>query len=248
MLHGFANPNRFLKLTNRIEPIVWTLGILLTLGGIYWGLFIAPQDYVQGDSVRIMYIHVPAAWLGIGLYVTMALMSLCQLVWKHLLAESGTWSCALVGILFTFLCLVTGALWGKPTWGTWWVWDARLTSMLVLLFLYLGVLILMDSFPDPTRGARAGALLSLVGLINLPIIKFSVDWWATLHQPASLFKSGGPSIHISMLYPLLTTTGGLTFLATGLVLLFMKGDLEKRRIFSLSLQKRRLLMRRHKED
>lgn len=241
----FANPHRFLKLSRRLEPFLWISGIIAAGLGVYWGLFWAPADYLQGESVRLMYIHVPAAWLAVGLYALMATMGVCQLVWKHILAECGTWSCCVVGTLFTVLCLVTGALWGKPTWGAWWVWDARLTSMLILLFLYLGVLVLMDSFSDPTRGARTGGLLAIVGVINLPIIKFSVDWWATLHQPASLFRSGGAAIHPTMLYPLLLTAMGMACLGGALILLLMHGDLERRRVFVLALQQRRL--RSHQE-
>lgn len=244
---NFANPHRFLKIARRVEPLLWVFGVLLTLGGVYWGLFLAPQDYLQGDSVRILYIHVPAAWLGVGLYALMAAMGVCLLVWKHTLAECGIWSCAVVGALFTVLCLITGSLWGKPTWGAWWVWDARLTSMLVLLFLYLGVLALMDSFADPARGARSGGLLAIIGVINLPIIKFSVDWWATLHQPASLLRSGGSAIHPSLLYPLLTTAAGMACLAGALIVLFMRGDLESRRVFALALQRRRLMIRQERD-
>jgi len=171
--------------------------------GLYMAFFTAPPDYQQGESVRIMYIHVPAAWMGMFCYAAMAVASAVGLIWKHPLADVAAKATAPVGAAFTFLALATGSLWGKPMWGTWWVWDARLTSMLILLFLYVGYMALQGAFDDRARGAKASAVLALVGAVNLPIIKFSVDWWNTLHQPASVVKMGGPSIHPDMLWPLL---------------------------------------------
>jgi len=165
--------------------------------------FTAPPDYQRGEGVRIMYVHVPAAWMGMFCYAAMAVVSAVALVWKHPLADVAAKATAPVGAAFTFLSLATGSLWGKPMWGTWWVWDARLTSMLILFFLYIGYMALQGAFDDRARGAKASAVLGLVGAVNLPIIKFSVDWWNTLHQPASVIKMGGPSIHPDMLWPLL---------------------------------------------
>ena len=187
--------------------------------GVYFGLVGSPADYQQGQSVRIMYVHVPSAWLGMLGYSLMAAASAAALIWKHPLADLVARATAPIGASFTFLCLVTGSLWGKPMWGTWWAWDARLTSMLILLFLYLGYMALVNAFDDPGRGGKAASILAVAGFINVPIIKFSVDWWHTLHQPASVSKFGMPSIDPSMLLPLLLMTLGFTsFFATVLLL------------------------------
>ena len=201
-MHRFANPTRFLRLAGVIQPWVMWATIALFAAGLYMSFFTAPADYQQGESVRIMYVHVPAAWMGMFCYAAMAVASAVALIWKHPLADVAGKATAPVGAAFTFLSLATGSLWGKPMWGTWWVWDARLTSMLILLFLYIGYMALQGAFDDRARGAKASAILALVGAVNLPIIKFSVDWWNTLHQPASVIKMGGPSIHASMLWPL----------------------------------------------
>ncbi len=203
MIQRFANPNRFMRLSAAVVP--WMAGATVIFGaaGLYLGLFQAPADYQQGESVRIMYVHVPAAWMALFCYTSLAAASATALIWKHPLADLAARSTAPIGICFTFLALVTGSLWGKPMWGTWWVWDARLTSVLVLFFLYLGYMALVNAFDDPARGAKAAAVLALVGFVNVPIIKFSVDWWNSLHQPSSVLKLGGPSIHPSMLAPLL---------------------------------------------
>ena len=202
-LDWFANPARFLKVARTVQP--WAAGIALAAAaaGLYLGLFASPPDYQQGESVRIMYVHVPAAWMALFCYTALAGASAVALIWKHPLADLAARATAPVGAAFTFLALLTGSLWGKPMWGTWWVWDARLTSVLVLLFLYLGYIALNGAFDDPARGAKASAVLALVGFVNVPIIKFSVDWWNTLHQPASVLRAGGPAIHESMLAPLL---------------------------------------------
>ncbi len=209
--HKFANPTRFLKISRVARPIAAVVTVVLIAVGLVWGLVLAPPDYQQGETVRIMYIHVPAAWMGLFAYVFMAGASAVALIWKHPLADLAARAAAPVGAAFTLICLVTGSLWGKPMWGAWWVWDARLTSMLVLLFLYLGYMALANAFDDPARGARAAAILSLVGVVNVPIIKFSVDWWNTLHQPASVVKMGGPAIDPSILWPLMVM--GLAFKA-----------------------------------
>ncbi|MBF0561357.1 MAG: heme ABC transporter permease [Alphaproteobacteria bacterium] len=202
-MHRFANPTRFLRLSAAILPWSAGLTIVLMAVGLVTGLMVSPADYQQGESVRIMYVHVPSAWMGMLAYSVMAISSAVALIWKHPLADLIAKSSAPAGAAFTFLCLVTGSLWGKPMWGAWWVWDARLTSMLILLFLYLGYMALVSAFDDPARGAKAGAILALVGFVNVPIIKFSVDWWNTLHQPASVTKLGMPSIATPMLIPLL---------------------------------------------
>ncbi len=203
MLHRFANPTRFLRIASVVQPWMAWATIILAGAGLYLGLFNSPADYQQGNSVRIMYVHVPTAWMAMFCYSSMAIAAAVGLIWKHPLADVAAKATAPIGACFTFLSLFTGSLWGKPMWGTWWVWDARLTSMLVLLFLYLGYIALVNAFDDPTRGTKASSILVLVGFINVPIIKFSVDWWNTLHQPASVMKMGGPSIDASMLWPLL---------------------------------------------
>ncbi|WP_428248131.1 heme ABC transporter permease [Ferrovibrio sp.] len=207
-MHYLANPARFLRLMAAIRP--WAAGIaVLGLGlGLGWGLLYSPPDYQQGETVRIMYLHVPAAWMSLFIYAGMALASAVALIWRHPVAELAAKASAPVGAAFTLICLITGSLWGKPMWGTWWVWDARLTSMLILFFIYLGYMALWEAFDDPQRSGRAAAILALVGAVNLPIIKFSVDWWNTLHQPASVLTLSGPKIHADILWPLLLVAIG----------------------------------------
>ncbi len=218
-MHRYANPTRFLRIVTAVMP--WSAGaaaVLLPLG-LYFALLASPPDYQQGETVRIMYVHVPAAWMALMIYSVMAGASFTALVWRHPVAELVAKAAAPIGAAFTAVCLVTGSLWGQPMWGTWWVWDARLTSVLVLEFLYLGYIALVNAFDDPTRGARAGAVLALVGFVNVPIIKFSVDWWNTLHQPASVTRLGGPTIDAAMLTPLLLMGVGFTaFFITVLIL------------------------------
>jgi heme exporter protein C len=229
-MHRFANPTRFLRFANALLPWLAGATVLLIGAGLYSGLFLAPADYQQGETVRIMFVHVPSAWMGLGVYTGIAVASAMALIWKHPLADISARASAPVGAAFTFVCLVTGSLWGKPMWGTWWVWDARLTSMLLLLFLYLGHMALSNAFDDEERGAKAAAVLALVGVINVPVIKFSVDWWNTLHQPASVVKMDGPAIHPSMLWPLLLMAAGyLTFYLTILVLR-MRSEIAERKI------------------
>ena len=229
-MHRFANPARFLRLSAALRP--WALGVaLLTLGaGLWLALFDSPPDYQQGETVRIMYIHVPSAWMAMMVYTTMAVASAVGLVWKHPVAELYTKAAAPLGAGFTALCLLTGSLWGQPMWGTWWVWDARLTSVLILFFIYLGYIVLVSAFDDPQRGLKAGAVLTLVGAVNLPIIKFSVDWWNTLHQPASVMKLGGPSIDPSILRPLLVMALALMLLFIVLVMLRTETEIDRRRL------------------
>ena len=224
-MHRFASPGRFLRLANAVLP--WSAGLaaLLIAGGLYLALFVAPPDYQQGESVRIMYVHVPSAWMALFVYSVIAAASAVALIWRHPLADLVAKASAPVGASFTFLALVTGSLWGKPMWGTWWVWDARLTSMLVLFFLYLGHMAIMNAFEDPARGFRAAAVLALVGFINVPIIHFSVEWWSTLHQPSSLLRMSGPAIHASMLWPLMAMALGFTSYYVTLLLLRVKSEL-----------------------
>lgn len=216
-LHRFANPGQFQRLSGRLLPWLFSCGIVLTAVGVVWGLVFSPPDWQQGDIVRIMYVHVPFAWLASAGYLCLAVASLCSLVWRHPLADLAAVEISPVGAAFTAVCLATGSIWGKPTWGTWWVWDARLTSVFVLLLLYCGHIALVRAFDNPVRGYRAGSILALVGVINLPVIKFSVDWWNTLHQPASIGLTGAPTIAPALLWPLLFTTLGFTLLFAGIV-------------------------------
>jgi heme exporter protein C len=231
-----ANPNRFMQWSGRMLPWSATLTVLLLAAGLYLALFVAPPDYQQGESVRIMYVHVPSAYMATMVYALMAAASAVALIWRHPVADIAAREAAPLGAGFTLLCLVTGSLWGKPMWGTWWVWDARLTSVLVLFFLYLGYIALINAFDEPTRGARAGAILALVGVVNLPIIKFSVDWWNTLHQPASIFRLGGPTIAASMLWPLAIMAVGFTLLFLTLWLMRIRSALMAAKLRALRLQ------------
>jgi heme exporter protein C len=229
-LTELANPTRFLAFSGRIEPWLASLAAALFAVGLYLALFVAPADYQQGDSVRIMYVHVPAVILAMGCYAVMAIAALGTLVWRHPLADVAAKCAAPLGAGFTLIGLVTGSIWGKPMWGTWWVWDARLTSFLVLFIMYLGLLALWRAFDDPARAGRIAAVLVLVGTINIPIIKFSVDWWNTLHQPASILRVGGASIHPSMLYPLLVMIAAFATLFAALLLTAMRAEIYRRRI------------------
>src|SRR5437763_15774204 len=235
MINWLANPARFMRLTAKAVPWCgWAAALALAVG-LFWSLVIAPPDYHQRETVRIMYVHVPAAWMALSVYLFIAVASAVALVWRHPLAEVAARAAAPIGAAFTFVCLATGSLWGRPMWGTWWVWDARLTSVLVLFFLYLGYIALVNAFDDPARGGRAGAVLALVGVVNLPIIKFSVDWWNTLHQPASVLRVGGPSIALSMLAPLLVMAVGFGLFFLTLLLLRMRTALNERRVMVLRL-------------
>jgi len=232
----YANPTFFLPLVATLLP--WLIGATVAAFAIgLWGAFFsAPADYQQGETVRIMYIHVPAAWLSMFCYATMAASALGTLVWRHPLADAAQKAAAPIGASFTFICLVTGSLWGKPMWGTWWVWDARLTSVLVLFVIYLGLIALWQTIEDASRAARGAAILTLVGVVNLPIIKFSVDWWNTLHQPASVFRMSGPTIAPSMLWPLLVMGVAFTLLFTTLHLMATRNEILRRRARRLAIQ------------
>ena len=236
MLHRFANPTRFLRLADVIQPWAAGLTLVLMVSGLYFALIGSPSDYQQGETVRIMYIHVPSAWMALFCYTALAVSSGVALIWKHPLADLAARATAPIGAGFTFLALVTGSLWGKPMWGTWWVWDARLTSVLILFFLYLGYMALQDAFDDAERGAKASAVLALVGFINVPIIKFSVDWWNTLHQPASVLKMSGPAIHSSMLVPLLLMALAFKGYYIWLLLIRIRGEINSMKIRALRLR------------
>ena len=230
----YANPTFFLRLVAAVLPWAWAATLACLAVGLYMTFFVAPADYQQGETVRIMYIHVPAAWLSMFAYSIMTVSALGTLVWRHPLADASQQAAAPLGAVFTFICLITGSLWGKPMWGTWWVWDARLTSVLVLFLIYLGLIALWNTVEEPSKAARAAAILTLVGVVNIPIIKFSVDWWNTLHQPASVMRMGGPTIHPSMLWPLLVMAIGASLLFVTLHLMAIRNEILRRRLRRLS--------------
>ena len=224
-MHRFANPARFQRIADPLLPWLAAATIGLFALGLWWGLVASSADYIQSETVRIMYVHVPAAWMALATYATIAVASAIALVWRHPLADIAARAAAPLGAGFTLIALITGSLWGKPMWGTWWVWDARLTSVLILFFLYLGHIALSHAFDDPQRGARAAAVLAIVGAVNLPIIKFSVDWWNTLHQPASVFRMDGPTIDPAMLGPLFAMAAAYLLFFVTLLLVRMKAEL-----------------------
>jgi heme exporter protein C len=224
-----ANPTRFLALVALVWPWLAALTVCLFAVGLYLS-FASVDDYQQGQTVRIMYVHVPAAWLSMMCYTVMALSALGTLVWRHPLADVSAKAAAPLGAGFTLVALITGSLWGKPMWGTWWVWDARLTSVFVLFLMYLGLIALNRAMDDPTRAAKASAILILVGFVNIPIIKFSVEWWNTLHQPASVIRMDGPTIDPAFLWPLLIMAFAFTMLFFTLHVLAMRNEILRRRI------------------
>ena len=205
--HKLASPKHFYRISGALIPWLAAITAILILAGLYLGLFVAPPDYQQGQSYRIIFVHVPSAWMSMFIYTFMAVLSAIYLIWNIKLADVMARSSAVLGASFTFLALTTGSLWGKPMWGAWWVWDARLTSELILLFLYMGYIALVMAVEDVRTAARAGAVLVLVGVVNIPIIHYSVEWWNTLHQGATVTKLDKPSIHLSMLVPLLLMAG-----------------------------------------
>jgi heme exporter protein C len=231
----YANPERFAGLARTLLP--WTMGLALLLAAVatVWGLVIAPPDYQQGDAMRIIYVHVPAAWMAMFVYAVMAVSSAVAFIWNHPLADVAAKASAPIGAVFTALALVTGMLWGEPMWGTWWVWDARLTSVLVLFFLYLGYIVLWSAIEEPTRAARAARILALVGAVNLPIIKFSVDWWNTLHQPATVFRMDGPTMAAEMLTPLLIMGLAYNLLYVAILFMRMRAEIAERRLRTIRL-------------
>jgi heme exporter protein C len=229
-LSTLANPSFFMRLTDRVLPWLAGATILLMGVGLYLSFFVAPADYQQGETVRIMVIHVPSAWLAMFCYTLIAVSAIGSLIWRHPLADVAAKAAAPIGAAFTLLALVTGSLWGKPMWGAYWEWDARLTSVLILFFLYLGLMALWQSIEEPSRAGRAAAILAIVGFINIPIIKFSVDWWNTLHQPASVLRVDGPAIHPSLLTPLMVMALGFTCLFVWLHFKAMRAEILRRRV------------------
>jgi heme exporter protein C len=225
---ALANPSAFMRLSGKLLPWLITATLVLFVYGLVLS-FRAPPDYQQGETVRIMFIHVPAAWLGMACYTLIAISSAGYLIWRHPLADVSAKAAAPIGATFTLLALVTGSLWGKPMWGTYWVWDARLTSVLILFFLYLGLIALRQAIDDPGRAGRAAAILSLIGAVNIPIIKFSVNWWNTLHQPASVMRADGPTIHPALLVPLLVMAIAFTVLFVVLHMKAMRAEILRRR-------------------
>jgi heme exporter protein C len=234
-IEQYASPNYFMQFSGRILP--WLVGLMavLLLVGLYMAFFVAPPDYQQGQTVKIMFIHVPTAWLGMMGYMVIAVSSVGSLVWRHPMADVSAKSAAPIGAAFTLCALLTGSLWGKPMWGTYWVWDARLTSMLVLLFLYLGLMALWQAIEDRSLAGRAAAILALVGAVNIPIIKFSVNWWNTLHQPASVGKIGAPSIHSSILIPLIIMAIAFTCMFFVLHFWAMRNEILRRRVTAMQV-------------
>ncbi|GAA0615305.1 heme ABC transporter permease [Brevundimonas kwangchunensis] len=232
-MFGLANPDRFARFTRPLVPVLWAAAALLLIAGA-WFSFTAPEDYQQGDTVRIMFVHVPAASVGLMVYGALGVSSFFALVFRHPLADAAARAAALPGAAYTLLALVTGSLWGKPMWGAWWVWgDARLMSVLVLFLFYLGYMALRASIDDEAKAARAAAVLGLVGLINLPIVKFSVDWWNTLHQPASLVRADGPSMPTIFLTPLLTMMAAYAVLFLALWLTAIRTEIVRRRVVAI---------------
>jgi heme exporter protein C len=233
-LIDLANPSRFLGFANRVLPWLGAATVIALAFGLNQAMG-APDDYQQGATVKIMFLHVPSAWLGMLAWGIMSVAALGTLVWRHPLADVAAKTAAPIGAAFTLLCLVTGSLWGRPEWGTYWVWDARLTSELVLFLLYLGVIALWRTVEDPSRAARAAAILTLVGAVDLPIIKFSVDWWNTLHQGESVFRFGGSTIYPTILVPLLVMTVAFTLLFVTLHIAAMRNEILRRRVRTLRL-------------
>ena len=231
-MFGLANPDKFMRFTTPLVPVLWLLAVGLLAFGTFQA-FAVPEDYQQGDTVRIMFIHVPAAIVGLGAYAALGVSSLFALVFRHPLADAAAKAAALPGAALTALALITGSLWGKPMWGTWWVWDARLTSVLVLFLFYIGYMALRSSIDDEQRASRAAAVLGLVGLINLPIVKFSVDWWNTLHQPASLIRSGGTSVDAAYLPGLIAMILGYGLFFGAIWVTAIRTEVRRRRVLSL---------------
>ena len=233
-IYKWANPQNFEKIARPAAPLLGGLAFILFAVGLYFALIGSPEDVQHRDTVRIMYVHVPAAWMALFCYTSMAISSVAGFVWKHPLADVAAKSTAPLGAAFTFLALLTGSLWGKPMWGAWWAWDARLTSVLILFFLYLGYIALWEAIDDKTRAARLAAIVCVVGFINIPIIKFSVDWWTSLHQPASVFRAGGPTIHPSMLTPLFLMALAYTVFYLWYLVNAMRAELAERRLDRLT--------------
>lgn len=227
---SLVNPSRFLRLLN---PLAWPLlcmGVILLCVGVSWGFFFSPPDYQQGETVRIMYVHVPASWMALMVYGCIGLSAFGAIIWRHGLGDIIIRAAAPLGCVFASMSLVTGALWGKPMWGAWWVWDARLTSMLILWFIYLGLIFLTSAYQEGQKGAKPSAIFALMGLMNLPIIKWSVDWWHTLHQPASLLRVGGNAIHSAFMGPLIAMLLSFICIFCGLLILSIQAHMLRQRL------------------
>jgi heme exporter protein C len=235
MITALANPLRFMSVTRPLVPVLAYVTAILFAVGI-WLSFTAPADYQQGDTVRIMFVHVPAAWMGLFVYACVGIASFFSLVYRHPLADAAAKAAAPLGAGFAFLALATGSLWGRPMWGTWWEWDARLTSMLITFLFYLGYMALRASLDDEAKAARAAAILALIGLVNLPIVHFSVNWWNTLHQGASVFRIGGPTISWSILAPLLVMALAYNLLFAVLWIVGIRTEVTLRRAAALTLR------------
>lgn len=229
-MHSFANPAKFTRIADKILPFMAVITAVLLAFGLVESLFISPPDYQQGDSVRIMYVHVPSAWMSMMIYMVMAGASASFLIWRHPLADIVARASAPLGAGFTLITLITGSIWGKPMWGSWWEWDARLTSVLILFFMYIGYIALSDSYASQERGKKICAIMTLVGFVNIPIIRFSVEWWNTLHQPASIIRSGGMAIDSAMLIPLFSMGIAFTLLYFTLLLIRIKTMLIQQKI------------------
>jgi heme exporter protein C len=234
-MQRFANPQRFVRIAKIATPWLLAATMLATVAGLYLALLVAPPDYQQGEAARIMYVHVPAAWMSLFVYACMAAASAVAFIWKHPLADVAAKASAPIGCVFTALALVTGSLWGQPMWGAWWVWDARLTSVLILFFLYLGYIVLWSAIEEPSRAARAARILALVGALNVPIIHFSVDWWNTLHQGASVFRTDGPAMTSSMLTPLLVMALAYNLFYVTFLIVRMRTEVSRRRLRTIRL-------------
>jgi len=226
---NFLNFSRFNAIYKAL-PVFLAAALVLLVSGLYLSLFASPPDYQQGEAVRIMYIHVPSAWMALFIYSIMAAASASGLIWRNPLSYIMASASAPIGAAFTAITLITGSLWGKPMWGAYWVWDARLTSVLILFFLYVGFILMFSAFDSRERAEKSAAVLAIMGFINIPIIKFSVDWWNTLHQPASIFRIGGPAIHSSMLWPLLIMFAGFLFLFLFLLIVRMQAEILNRKV------------------
>jgi heme exporter protein C len=234
-MQRYANPQRFIGIAKRATPWLLAATVLCAVTGLCLALIAAPPDYQQGEAARIMYVHVPAAWMSLFVYGCMAAASAVAFIWKHPLADVAAKASAPIGCVFTALALITGMLWGQPMWGAWWVWDARLTSVLILFFLYLGYIALWSAIDEPTRAARAARILALVGALNIPIVKFSVDWWNTLHQGASVFRTDGPTMTSSMLTPLLVMAVAYNLFYVTFLLVRMRAEVSRRRLRTIRL-------------
>jgi heme exporter protein C len=234
-MQKFANPTNFLKIANAVLPYIWGITIILFALGLYGALITSPADQKHGEAVRMMYVHVPAAWMGMFVYCAMAFFSAIAIIYRHPLADAAAKTAAPIGAVFCFLALVTGSLWGKPGWGTYWVWDARITSMFVLMLFYLGYIALWQSIEEPTRAAAIARVVAIVGVINVVIVKFSVEWWHTLHQGASVLKMGGSTIDRSMLWVLLVMAVAYTVLFLALHLTAIRSEIASRKLRQVRL-------------